>query len=60
MLATNALIINLLKLKSNFSESYRFILTGSSARKLKREGVNLLAGRAIRYTMHPLVAQELV
>lgn len=37
----------------------RFILTGSSARKLKRSGVNLLAGRAIRYTMHPLVIQEL-
>ena|SRR3990167_4144831 len=38
---------------------YRFILTGSSARKLKRSGVNLLAGRAIRYTMHPLTIQEL-
>ena len=38
---------------------YRFILTGSSARKLRREGVNLLAGRAIHYTMHPLVIQEL-
>lgn len=37
----------------------RFILTGSSARKLKRHGVNLLAGRALRYTMHPLVPQEL-
>jgi predicted AAA+ superfamily ATPase len=40
-------------------EKYRFILTGSSARKLKRHGVNLLAGRAIRYTMHPFVIQEL-
>lgn len=40
-------------------QRYRFILTGSSARKLKRQGVNLLAGRAVRYTMHPLVAQEL-
>ena len=38
---------------------YRFILTGSSARKLKRAGVNLLAGRAIRYTMYPLIIQEL-
>ena len=38
---------------------YRFILTGSSARKLKRSGVNLLAGRAIHYTMHPLIIQEL-
>lgn len=41
------------------NKQYRFILTGSSARKLKQKGVNLLAGRAIRYTMHPLIAQEL-
>lgn len=41
------------------NKHYRFILTGSSARKLKQKGVNLLAGRAIRYTMHPLIAQEL-
>lgn len=40
-------------------EKYRFILTGSSARKLKRDGANLLAGRAIRYTLHPFVIQEL-
>lgn len=37
----------------------RFILTGSSARKLRRSGVNLLAGRAIHYSMHPLIIQEL-
>ncbi len=41
------------------STSYRFILTGSSARKLKQKGVNLLAGRAIRYVMHPFILQEL-
>lgn len=40
-------------------KKYRFILTGSSARKLKQAGTNLLAGRAIRYTMHPLVIEEL-
>ena len=40
-------------------EHIRFILTGSSARTLKRKGVNLLAGRALRYNMHPLVIQEL-
>jgi uncharacterized protein len=40
-------------------EAQRFILTGSSARKLKRDGVNLLAGRAIQYHMHPLILQEL-
>lgn len=37
----------------------RFILTGSSARSLKKKGVNLLAGRALRLTMHPLTSQEL-
>ena len=38
---------------------YKFILTGSSARKLKRKGPNLLAGRALNYLMHPLTAIEL-
>jgi predicted AAA+ superfamily ATPase len=38
---------------------YRFILTGSSARSLRRKGVNLLAGRALNYTMHPLTCYEL-
>lgn len=37
----------------------RFLLTGSSARSLRRRGVNLLAGRALKYQMHPLVLQEL-
>src|SRR3990167_2221109 len=38
---------------------YRFILTGSSARSLKRKGINLLAGRALNYIMHPLTCYEL-
>jgi uncharacterized protein len=37
----------------------RFALTGSSARKLRRKGVNLLAGRALTLAMHPLTATEL-
>lgn len=37
----------------------RFILTGSSARKLRRKGVNLLAGRALTYHMYPLTTLEL-
>lgn len=37
----------------------KFILTGSSARKLRRGGVNLLAGRAATYHLHPLTAVEL-
>ncbi len=38
---------------------HTFILTGSSARKLKRVGVDLLAGRAAMTTMHPFMAVEL-
>ena len=37
----------------------RFALTGSSARKLRRKGVNLLAGRALLLAMHPLTSREL-
>lgn len=37
----------------------RFLLTGSSARNLRKRGVNLLAGRALHYHMHPLTAGEL-
>ena len=37
----------------------RFALLGSSARKLKAAGVNLLAGRALRKVMHPLTPAEL-
>ncbi|MBI2893014.1 MAG: ATP-binding protein [Deltaproteobacteria bacterium] len=41
------------------SRGLRFVLTGSSARKLRRGGVNLLAGRALTRFMHPLTAREL-
>ncbi len=41
------------------SRGFRFVLTGSSARKLRRSGVNLLAGRARTLSMHPLTASEL-
>jgi predicted AAA+ superfamily ATPase len=41
------------------SQKRKFILTGSSARKLKREGINLLAGRALTYKIYPLTAIEL-
>ena len=36
-----------------------FALCGSSARKLRRAGTNLLAGRAVRRSMHPFVPEEL-
>lgn len=37
----------------------RFLLTGSSARKLKRGGANLLAGRAATRRLHPLTSFEI-
>jgi len=37
----------------------RFLLTGSSARKLRRGGVNLLGGRARTRYLHPLTRGEL-
>ena len=37
----------------------KFVLTGSSARKLRRQGPNLLAGRAVSRSMHPLTAVEM-
>ena len=40
-------------------KSRRFVLTGSSARKLRREGADLLAGRALLCSMHPFMAAEL-
>jgi predicted AAA+ superfamily ATPase len=38
---------------------FKFALTGSSARKLKRGAANLLAGRALVYSMFPLTCEEL-
>jgi len=36
-----------------------FALCGSSARKVRRGGANLLGGRAVRYQLHGLTAREL-
>lgn len=48
----------LIELKQK-QKNLRFILTGSSARKLRAKGVNLLAGRALTRFMHPLTVEEL-
>ena len=40
------------------ADKLNFVLTGSSARTLRRRGVNLLAGRALTYHMHPLTVGE--
>lgn len=41
------------------TKKIKFALTGSSARKLKRESANLLAGRAFENKLHPLTSFEL-
>lgn len=40
-------------------DGYRFLLTGSSARRLKRENANMLGGRARRAELFPLTVREL-
>lgn len=40
------------------SEKATFALTGSSARKLRRKGVNLLPGRVINFRLDPLLSLE--
>lgn len=49
-----AVVHSLIEKKRNLC----FILTGSSSRKIKRSGVDLLAGRAIIKNMHPFLAFE--
>ncbi len=41
------------------NKNYKFILLGSSARKLRKRVVNLLAGRALSYFLYPLTVKEL-
>jgi len=41
------------------NRNLRFILCGSSSRKLKRSGANLLGGRALRNVLFPLVSAEI-
>ena len=41
------------------NKGFRFILSGSSARKFRRGKVNLLGGRAWRFELYPLVTKEL-
>jgi predicted AAA+ superfamily ATPase len=46
-------------LLEEFNGRLAFLITGSSARKLKRGGANLLAGRALSCYLHPLHRSEL-
>jgi len=52
-------LLNVVHLLIEKKEGYQFVLTGSSSRKLKQTGANLLGGRAIRKTLHPFMGSEL-
>jgi predicted AAA+ superfamily ATPase len=54
-----ALLNEVHALIAEHGRAYRFALSGSSARKLKRLDANLLAGRAINRQCFPLTASEL-
>ena len=41
------------------SSRFQFIMCGSSARKVKRSGVNMLGGRAWKFSLFPLVSYEI-
>ena len=41
------------------NHNVRFVLSGSSPRKILRKGANLLGGRALRYELYPLISVEI-
>ena len=41
------------------NKGIRFIMSGSSPRKILRSGSNLLGGRALRYELYPLTSSEI-
>ena len=41
------------------NKNIRFILSGSSPRKILRSGSNLLGGRALRFELYPLIYKEI-
>lgn len=52
-------VLNVVHLVIERKQGHQFVLTGSSSRKLKRAGANLLGGRAYKKTLHPFMASEL-
>lgn len=52
-------LLNIVHILIEEKKGYQFILTGSSARKLKKQGANLLGGRALLRHMPPFFAAEL-
>ena len=54
-----ALLDEIHSLMNEQPKKHRFAITGSSARKLRRSGVNLLAGRTINRRFFPLTGAEM-
>ena len=52
------MLLDEVQLMLDRNKALRFVLTGSSARKLKRDGANLLAGRVWQCALHPLTTAE--
>jgi predicted AAA+ superfamily ATPase len=55
----NLKLLDIVHLEIEKKRGVQFVLSGSSARKLKRGGANLLAGRAVTFHLFPLTTQEL-
>lgn len=51
-------ILNTVQALVDSNKKLKFYLTGSSARKLKRGGANLLPGRVLNFKLGPLVSAE--
>jgi predicted AAA+ superfamily ATPase len=51
-------ILNTIQAIVDENPKLKFYLTGSSARKLKKQGVNLLPGRVFNYQLGPLTLRE--
>ena len=52
-------LLDIAHLEMEKNKKIQFILTGSSSRKIKRGGANLLAGRAFTFALYPLTCKEL-
>ncbi len=52
-------LLNVVQLLIDAKKGHRFVLTGSSARKLRRDGANLLPGRLILEYLDPLMLEEM-
>ncbi len=52
-------LLSVIHLLIEEKRGWKFILTGSNARKLKRDGIDLLGGRALKKVLHPFMAVEI-